>query len=92
LVNEVFPNHDALIAGVLAVAKEIAARSPLAVHGSKEMLNYARDHSVEDSLRYMAAWQSGMFHPADMFESFVAKSEKREPAFEDLAPIRRFTE
>jgi len=92
LVNEVFPNHDALIAGALAVAKEIAARSPLAVHGSKEMLNYARDHGVDDSLRYMAAWQSGMFQPADMFESFVAKSEKREPVFEDLAPIRRFTE
>ena len=92
LVNEVFPNHDALVAGVLAVASEIAARSPLAVHGSKEMLNYARDHSVADSLKYMAAWQSGMFQPADMFEAFTAKAQKREPVFEDLAPKRRFTE
>lgn len=92
LVNEVFPSHDAMIAGVLAIAKEIAARSPLAVHGSKEMLNYARDHDVQDSLRYMAAWQSGMFQPADMFESFTAKAQKREPVFEDLAPKRRFSE
>jgi enoyl-CoA hydratase len=92
LVNEVFPNHDALLAGVLEVAKEIAARSPLAVHGSKEMLNYARDHNVTDSLQYMAAWQSGMFQPADMFESFTAKAQKREPVFEDLAPKRRFAE
>lgn len=92
LVNEVFPNHDALIAGVLEVAKEIAAHSPLAVHGSKEMLNYARDHDVADSLQYMAAWQSGMFQPADMFESFTAKAQKREPVFEDLAPKRRFSE
>jgi enoyl-CoA hydratase len=92
LVNEVFPNHDALVAGVLEVAKEIAARSPLAVHGSKEMLNYARDHNVADSLQYMAAWQSGMFQPADMFESFTAKAQKREAVFEDLAPKRRFSE
>jgi enoyl-CoA hydratase len=90
LVNEVFPNHDALVAGVMVIAKEIAARSPLAVHGSKEMLNYARDHNVPDSLNYMAAWQSGMFQPADMFESFAAKAQKREPVFEDLAPKRRF--
>jgi len=92
LVNEVFPDHEALIAGVLGVAQEIAARSPLAVHGSKEMLNYARDHDVADSLRYMAAWQSGMYQPADMFESFAAKAQKREPMFEDLAPRKRFSE
>ena len=92
LVNEVFPTHDALVAGVLQIAKEIAAHSPLAVHGSKEMLNYARDHNVADSLQYMAAWQSGMFQPADMFESFTAKAQKREAVFEDLAPKRRFSE
>lgn len=92
LVNEVFPTHEALLEGVMQVAKEIAARSPLAVHGSKEMLNYARDHNVPDALRYMAAWQTGMFQPADMFESFVAKAEKREPKFEDLAPKKRFSE
>lgn len=92
LVNEVFPTHEALIEGVLAVAHEIASHSPLAVHGSKEMLNYARDHSVADSLQYMAAWQSGMFQPADMFEAFTAKAQKRSPVFEDLAPKRRFTD
>jgi enoyl-CoA hydratase len=92
LVNEVFPTHEAMLDGVMQVAREIAARSPLAVHGSKEMLNYARDHSVTDALRYMAAWQSGMFQPADMLESFVAKAEKREPKFENLAPKRKFSE
>ena len=86
LVNEVFPNHDALIAGVLDVAKEIAAHSPLAVHGSKEMLNYARDHSVPDALNYMAAWQSGMFQPHDMLEEFAAKGDKRAPEFDELPP------
>jgi enoyl-CoA hydratase len=41
-------------------------------------------------LLYMAAWQSGMFQPADMKECLAAKQEKRAPVFEDLAPMRKF--
>jgi enoyl-CoA hydratase len=89
LVNETYRDHAALLAGVMQVAAEIAERSPLAVCGSKEMLNYARDHSVADSLTYMAVWQTGMFQPADMLESFSAKSEKRSAQFADLAPLKK---
>ncbi|MCU0269854.1 MAG: crotonase/enoyl-CoA hydratase family protein [Acidimicrobiales bacterium] len=84
LVNEVFPDHEALVAGVLELAGEIASKSPLAIWGSKEMLTYARDHSVADGLNYIATWQTGMFQPADMMESFAARAEKRDSAFEDL--------
>ncbi len=90
LVNEVFDTHEAMLGAVMDIAREIAEHSPLAIHGTKEMLNYARDHSVQDSLSYMAAWQTGMFQPADMFESFAAKSEKRKPVFEDLVPHKKF--
>jgi enoyl-CoA hydratase len=90
LVNEVFDDADALLRGVREVAREIAEHSPLAIHGTKEMLNYTRDHTVADSLLYMAAWQSGMFQPADMRECFAAKSENRKPVFEDLVPVRKF--
>ena len=86
LVQEVFEDHEALLAGVAAIAAEIAAKSPLAIHGTKQMLNYSRDHSVEDGLNYIAAWQTGMFQPADMLESFAAKGERRAPVFDDLLP------
>lgn len=86
LVNDVFDTHEALVEGALAVAREIASKSPLAIWGTKEMALYTRDHTVADSLRHMASWQSGMFQPADMMETFVAKSEGREPAFDDLLP------
>lgn len=89
LVNGLFDNHDALVDGVLEVAAEIASKSPLAIWGSKQMLTYARDHSVRDGLEHIAAWQSGMFQPADMIESFAAKAEGREPAFEDLLPASK---
>ncbi|MCU1372081.1 MAG: Enoyl-CoA hydratase [Ilumatobacteraceae bacterium] len=86
LVNDVFDSHEALVDATLAVAREIAGKSPLAIWGTKEMATYTRDHSVADSLKHMAAWQSGMFQPADMMETFVAKSEGREPRFDDLLP------
>ena len=75
-VNEVFETQEQMLAHVFELAKEIASKSPLAVHGSKVMINYARDHSIADSLDYIATWQAGMFNPtADMFESFKAKQE-----------------
>lgn len=86
LVNEVFADHESLVAGVLEIAQEIASKSPLAMYGSKQMLTYARDHSVDDALNHIATWQTGMFQPADMLESFGAKGDKRDPDFDDLLP------
>jgi enoyl-CoA hydratase len=53
------------------------------------MLNYTRDHSVQDGLDYIAAWQSGMFLSADLMETMQAKAEKRPPKFADLLPARK---
>ncbi|MYB27611.1 MAG: crotonase/enoyl-CoA hydratase family protein [Acidimicrobiaceae bacterium] len=89
LVNEVFDDHDSMMGAVMDIASEIASKSPLAIHGTKEAINYSRDHTVEDSLRHIALWQSGMFHPEDLEESFRAHSEGRTPRYEDLGEIRR---
>ena len=87
-VNDVFESHEALIEGVMAIATSIAKNSPLAVVGCKEMLNYSRDHSVEDSLKYMATWQSGMFRPNDMMKTFAAKATKTEAKFDGVWPVK----
>ncbi len=89
LVNEVLPDHEAVVAHALATAREIASKSPLAVAGSKVMINYARDHTIKDALDYIALWQVGMFSGPHMAETFAAKQEKREPVFPDLLPLRR---
>ncbi len=89
LVNEVFEDHATMIDGVVEIAQRIASRSPLAVHGTKEIINYTRDHSTADSLQYMAAWQTGMFQPTDLMESFGAQAEGREPEYDDLPELRR---
>jgi len=89
LVNEVYPTQEAMLESVMETAREIAGHSPLAVWGSKEMLNYARDHSVEEALNHIATWQAGMFQPQDVKEAFGARQEKRKPAFQDLPPVRK---
>ena len=89
LVNAVYPDHDSMMADVFEIAAEIASKSPLAIHGTKEMLNYTRDHSVADALRYVATWQTGMFQPTDMVEAFAAQAEERDPDFQDLGEVRR---
>lgn len=90
LVNEVFPDHAALLNHVMAVAKDIAEKSPLAVHGSKVMINYARDHTIADGLDYIATWQAGMYNPEiDMREALMARNEKRAAKFADLLPVRK---
>ena len=89
LVQEVFADHESLVEGALETAREIAGKSPLAVWGTKVAMNYARDHSVDDSLDQIATWQSGMFQPDDMKEAFTAKAEKRDPVFPDLLPEPR---
>jgi enoyl-CoA hydratase len=90
LVNEVFATQDAMLQHVMQTAREIAEKSPLAVHGSKVMINYARDHTIADGLDYIATWQAGMYNPeTDMHESFRARQENRKPEFADLLPLRK---
>ncbi|MCO4836401.1 MAG: crotonase/enoyl-CoA hydratase family protein [Acidimicrobiaceae bacterium] len=88
LVNGLFETHDELVEGALGVAAEIASKSPMAVWGCKQVINYSRDHSVADGLEYIAAWQTGMFSTDDMAESFGAMTEGREAKFPDLGPRR----
>ena len=87
-VSRVFEDHESLVAGVLEIAMEIASRSPLAIVGSKEMLNYARDHSVADGLNYIATWNSAMVITEDLQEGMHAQAAKRPPSYDNLLDKR----
>jgi len=83
-VNAVFPTQDAMLEHVMKIAASIAEKAPLAVWGSKEMINYARGRTIAEGLDHIRTWQPGMFNPDDMRESFTAQQEKRKPRFNDL--------
>ena len=89
LVNEIYDDHEALLDGVMAIARTIAGHSPLAVTGCKRLINYSRDHTTADSLDYIGLWNASMLSADDIKESYIAKSEKREPHFSDLTPIKK---
>ena len=83
LVNRVFENREALYAGVHEIALTIAAKSPLSIRGTKEMITYARDHSVADGLNYIATWNAAMLMSQDLTEAMGANMGKRAPTFSD---------
>lgn len=88
LINHVYKDHDEMMAGVMDIAREIASKSPIAVHGSKRMINYARDHSTADGLDYISLWNTAMTNGPEIMEALNAKQEAREGQFVDL-PARR---
>ena len=84
LVNRCFETPEALEAGVMDIARTIAAKSPLAIRGCKEMITYGRDHSVADGLNYIATWNAAMLLSKDLFEAGAAAMQKRDPVFKEL--------
>ena len=90
LVNNIFSNYDDMMKEVMKIAEEIAKKSPLAVWGSKEAINYTRGRTIEEGLNQIAMWQTGMYNPhVDMKEALGAQLEKKDPEFEDLYPIKK---
>jgi len=83
LVNRVFRDRDELLREVRAIAANIAGKSPLAVRGSKEMLRFSRDHSVQEGLNYIATWNAGMLSAADLREGMTAQMEKRAASYDE---------
>ena len=89
LVNAVLADHGAVLEHALGLARQIAAKSPLAVAGSKKALNLARDHGTASALQQMTLLQSAIFDTTEMAEAIAAWKDKREGEFAPLAPIPR---
>jgi enoyl-CoA hydratase/carnithine racemase len=87
LVNAVLPDAAATIERALALAGVIAAKSPLAIAGSKLAINHARDHSTASALQQMTLLQSAIFDTAEMATAIAAWKEKRGADFDPLAPV-----
>ena len=83
LVNRVYPDVSALRVAALSCAQQIAARSPLAVRGCKQVLNFSRDHSVADGLEYVATWNAAMLLSEDLPQAAMAMASGTPPRFRD---------
>jgi len=92
LVSDTFESHEKLLEAANNLAKEIATKSPIAIHGLKAVMNYSRDHSVSDSLDFNALWSGAMLSQRDMTEAMTANMEKRDASFEKLVDVKKFNE
>ena len=92
LVNEVLPTHEACVAAALQAAQEVTSKPPVAIWGTKQVLHYARDHSVDESLQHMGWMQGAVWSNANVREAISAMQQKRTPQFPPLAPLKGFKE
>lgn len=85
-VNRVEDDHAAALAAAEAMAREICAKSPLAIAGIKQVLNHGRSHSIEDGLEYVAVWNAGMLQGEDVGQAVKAQMARQSATFQNLKP------
>ena len=90
LVNAIFDTEDAMLAAALQCAAEIAAKPPVAIWGTKQAIHYARDHSVDDSLKQMGWLQGAIWSNRHVMESVKAMKTKGTGEFPELKTLVRF--
>jgi enoyl-CoA hydratase len=83
-VNAVEKDHDAALAAADAMARQIAAKSPLVVTGIKQVLNVGRDQTIEQGLEYVAVWNAGMLQGGDVATAVRAQMARETAVFDDL--------
>ena len=91
-INAVLGTQAEALQAAMQCAQEIAQHPPIAIWGTKQALHFARDHSVDDSLRQMGWLQSGIWSNRHMTEAATAKQARRAGQFPDTGGYQRFSE
>jgi delta(3,5)-delta(2,4)-dienoyl-CoA isomerase len=68
----------------LEYAKYLASKSPVAVQGTKNILDAAWGRTVEDNLNYTAVWNAAMLQSSDVSKAMLSGLHKKTPTFEKL--------
>jgi enoyl-CoA hydratase len=90
LVNGVFDTPDAMLTAAMQCASEIASKPPIAIWGTKQAVHYARDHSVDESLKQMGWLQGAIWSNRHVLEAVMAMKTKRAADFPPLSGLRSF--
>lgn len=83
-VSQVHDTKATAIEAAQKIAVSLASKSPVAVQGTKELLNYGREHSTADSLRYTAIWNSVALQGEDFPKAMMSGLAKTKPTFSKL--------
>ncbi|KAI0472593.1 ClpP/crotonase [Xylariaceae sp. FL0804] len=83
-VSRVLDTKSEAIETAMNIASLMATKSPVAVQGTKELLNHARDNTVADSLKYTSVWNQAMLQTSDFKNALMSGIKKTKPRFEKL--------
>ncbi|KAF4977156.1 hypothetical protein FZEAL_6264 [Fusarium zealandicum] len=83
-VSQVHEGKEAAVHAGLALATTLADKSPVAVQGTKELLNYGRDNGVAESLRYTRVWNAAALQGKDFSQAMLSGLKKTKARFEKL--------
>ncbi|RDA85806.1 hypothetical protein CP532_5779 [Ophiocordyceps camponoti-leonardi (nom. inval.)] len=87
-VSRVLDDKASAVEAGFALAAALAEKSPVALQGTKELINHGRENSTADALRYTAVWNSVAIQTGDValaIEGVVGKGKRsKKPVFEKL--------
>ncbi|KAK3714430.1 hypothetical protein LTR37_007736 [Vermiconidia calcicola] len=83
-VSGVYEDKKAAKGRALELATLISKKSPVAVQGTKEVINFSRDHTIADGLNYIKIWNASMVQTKDVEDSMLAGLKKTKPTFAKL--------
>ncbi|MEL6122334.1 MAG: enoyl-CoA hydratase-related protein, partial [Bacteroidota bacterium] len=81
LVNRTYVDRDAMMRAVNEVAATIASKAPMVIRGTKEVLQYTRDHTVEESLNFIGLYNAAYLLNDDIQEAMRAQMMRDKPTF-----------
>lgn len=84
LVSRVLSDKAELLREGLKMGELIASKSPVAVQGTKNIMDAAWGRTVEDNLNYVAIWNAAMLQSTDTERAMTSGLQKRKPTFEKL--------
>ncbi|KAL1801694.1 hypothetical protein ACET3X_002036 [Alternaria dauci] len=84
LVSRVYKDKAEAVGKALELATLIASKSPVAVLGTKEIINYSRDRPISDGLNYTAVWNAAMLQSDDLKNAMMSGLNKTKPTFSKL--------
>ena len=87
-VNKLYESHDSLIEGALKIANEIASNSPAAVYGCKRVIDFSRDHTIDEGLEWINMWNASMLSQSELMEGFQSYKSKKEGNFAELPKLK----
>lgn len=83
-VSQVHEDKAKTVQAALEMAARLAEKSPVAVQGTKELLNYGRENSTAAALRYTTIWNSVALQAGDVPSALMSVFSKKKPTFEKL--------